>query len=54
MNDKTRLKLQSLCLVSLQMAQESEKPSEFRSLILQICKQIEGLIDAETKQIKNK
>ena len=45
MNDKTITKLQSLCLVSLQMAQESEKAYELRSLILGMCKQLESIID---------
>ena len=45
MNKETISKLQSLCLVSLQMAQESEKTYELRSLILAICKKIDGIID---------
>jgi len=45
MNKETITKLQSLCLVSLQLAQESEKAYELRSLILGICKQIDSIID---------
>jgi len=45
MNNETIFKLQSLCLVSLQLAQESEKTHELRSLILGICKQIDSIID---------
>ena len=57
MNKETITKLQSLCLVSLEMAQESaqhsyiddsEKAYELRSLILGMCKQIDSIIeDAE-------
>tara|TARA_R110000824_G_scaffold193230_2_gene375627 strand:- start:865 stop:1044 length:180 start_codon:yes stop_codon:yes gene_type:complete len=48
MNKETITKLQSLCLVSMQMAQEAEKTYELRSLILGICKEIDSIIeDAE-------
>ena len=45
MNEKTITELQALCLVSLQLAQESENAYELRNLILGICKQLESIID---------
>jgi hypothetical protein len=45
MNKETISKLQSLCLASLELANEYNERHEFRRLILNICNEIDDIIE---------